>query len=272
MEKRKLSYNEALLGRGRVAEVFTWGDDLALKLFYEGRSLKSLEQEARICRLVHEAGLATPAVGDVVEVNGRHGIVCERLSGPSMLAEMSAKPWKLGRSAQTLAELHASMHHQLISDLPRQRQALRESIASVSALGDPKKDTVLQLLDELPDGKVLCHGDFHPENVVMTERGAIVIDWTTATKGNPLADVARTSLVLQLGKLPPGIPAMTRLLVRLGRSLFHKLYLGRYFRLRPEHQQQLAAWQLPIAVARMGDGIEEEQSQLRSMIDAWLAT
>ncbi len=106
----------------------------------------------------------------------------------------------------------------------------------------------------------------------MTEGGAIIIDWTTATQGNPLADVARTSLILQLGELPPGTPAITRWMVQIGRGLFHTQYLRRYFRLHPEYQQQLVAWQLPIAVARMGDGIEEEQSQLLSMVSAWLDT
>ncbi len=142
MENQGLSQIGSLIGRGRVAEVFTWGDDLALKLFYKGRSSDSIRQEARISRLVHETGLATPASGNIVEVNGRQGIIYERLVGPSMLADMSTKPWKLIRSAQTLATLHASMHHQVISELPRQRQALRDSISSVSVLGDLKVKAV----------------------------------------------------------------------------------------------------------------------------------
>ena len=270
MDNQKSSKKGSLLGRGRVAEVFTWADDLVLKLFYEGSSSNTIEQEAHISRLVHKVGLATPAVGDVVEVDGRQGIIYERLTGPSMLAEMSSKPWKLIRSAKTLSELHAAMHHNVITELPSQRQALRNSIASVSVLSEDKIDIVLKLTDKLPDGDILCHGDFHPDNIVMTERGGIIIDWTTGSRGNPLADVARTSLILQLGELPPGTPVLTRALVHVGRSLFHKLYLRHYFQLRPENRQHLAAWQLPIAVARMGDGIAEEQNHLLSMIEKWL--
>jgi len=62
------------------------------------------------------------------------------------------------------------------------------------------------------------------------------------------------------------------MLVQFGRGVFHKVYLRRYFRLQPEQLQKLAAWQLPIAVARLGYGIEGEQSQLLTMIEAWLDT
>ena len=130
----------------------------------------------------------------------------------------------------------------------------------MSSLRESKIDTVLKLTDDLPDGDILCHGDFHPDNIVMTERGSIIIDWTTASRGNLLADVARTSLILRLGELPPGTPALTREMVHFGRSLFHKTYLRQYFQLRPENRKHLSAWHLPIAVARMGDGIEEEQN------------
>ncbi len=106
------------IGRGRIAEVFAWGDNQVLKLFYNGRFPDSIVQEARIGRLVYEAGLATPAVGDIVELEGRQGIIFERMNGPSMLAEMSAKPWKLIQSARILAELHASMHNHVIANLP----------------------------------------------------------------------------------------------------------------------------------------------------------
>ncbi len=60
MDNQNSSQKGSLLGRGRVAEVFTWADDLALKLFYEGSSSNSIEQEAHISRLVHKVGLATP--------------------------------------------------------------------------------------------------------------------------------------------------------------------------------------------------------------------
>jgi len=259
--------NETLIGRGRIAEVFAWGDDQVLKLFYPGQLLDWIEEEARISRLVYETGVATPAVGDVIEVDGRHGIIYGRVHGPSMLTEMSSKPWKLGPSAKMLAKLHVSMHTKMVTNLPSQRQILQRSIQSVTVLTDQKKGAILKVLDSLPDGHVLCHGDFHPDNVVMSANGAMVIDWTTASQGNPLADAARTSLILQLGELSPGTPKLIQWMTRIGRGLFHQAYLRHYFQLHPASAQEFARWQLPMAVARLNDGIAEEQAQLLSLID-----
>lgn len=158
------------------------------------------------------------------------------------------------------------MHEKVVSNLPEQQQRLEQSILSAEALSPAQKEAAINAAKQLPSGNRLCHGDFHPDNVIMSARGAVTIDWTTANQGNPLADVARTSLLLQLGELPPGTRAMTRWLVAAGRKLFHKLYLKRYFELRPDNKQQLAAWQYPIVAARLGDGIVEEQSQLLTLL------
>ena len=138
-EQAQVISNETLLGRGRIAEVFAWGNDQVLKLSYLGQSLDWIEEEARISRLVYETGVATPAVGDIIEVDGRHGIIYGRVHGPSMLTEMSSKPWKLVPSAKMLAKPHASMHEKTVNNLPSQRQILRRSIRSVPVLTDQKK-------------------------------------------------------------------------------------------------------------------------------------
>ena len=123
-----------LIGRGRVAEVYAWGDREVVKLFHDGYSAEAVEREAEISRAVHALGLPTPAVGEVVTINNRLGIVFERLDGPSMLAEMSARPWKILAFARLLAELQFAIGNRLISGLPSQRLHLRQSIMSASSL------------------------------------------------------------------------------------------------------------------------------------------
>jgi uncharacterized protein (TIGR02172 family) len=258
-----------LIGRGRVAEVYAWGDNQVLKLFYNGRSSTWVEHEAHISRIAYETGFNTPAAGDVIEVEGRQGILFERVDGIAMLAEMSAKPWTLIRSARIMAEQQALMHEKVVAKLPTQQQHLEQSILSANALSSEQKEAAINKMQQLPTGNKLCHGDFHPDNIILSTKGAVTIDWTTASQGNPLADVARTSLILQLGDLPPGTPTMTRLLVTAGRGLFHKMYLKRYFELRPNNQEQFAAWQHPIAAARLGDGIVEEQAQLLALLSTY---
>ena len=61
---------------------------------------------------------------------------------------------------------------------------------------------------------------------------------------------------------------LTRWLVTMGRGLFHKMYLNRYFVLRPNNREQLAAWQYPIVAAHLSVGVAEEQAQLLTPLEA----
>jgi Ser/Thr protein kinase RdoA (MazF antagonist) len=47
---------------------------------------------------------------------------------------------------------------------------------------------IRERLDELPDEERVCHGDFHPDNVLLGEGGPVIIDWGPASAGHPLAD------------------------------------------------------------------------------------
>ena len=124
----------------------------------------------------------------------------------------------------------------------------------------------LERLDQLPDDDALCHGDYHPDNVLMTQTGPIIIDWGSASSGHPLADVAQTELLLQVGEPPSSAPS--RWLLASARTLVRQAYIRRYLRLRPASADEIAAWRLPIAVARLGERIAGEQEKLLRLIEA----
>ncbi|MGD9100610.1 MAG: phosphotransferase [Anaerolineae bacterium] len=258
----------AIIGEGRMAEVFAWEEGQVLKLFRAWCHPERVRHEAHIARTVQATGLAVPAVGDVVQVDGRWGIVYERVEGRSMLDCLTYKPWDLVRFARTLAELHAAMHARTTPQLPSLRRRLENKIQNAEPLPADLKAAALQALARLPDGNALCHGDFHPHNVLMSPQGPIVIDWPDATRGHPLADVARTCLLTRTGGLPASVPR--RWLVLAVRAMFRAAYLRRYFQLRPGSRELLAAWQLPVAAGRLEEGIVEEEEQLVALVKASL--
>jgi aminoglycoside phosphotransferase (APT) family kinase protein len=258
-------FKGSLLGQGRMAEIFAWEDGWALKLFREWVSEDTARYEYECAQRAHAAGAITPAVKDFVRMDGRLGIVMERVDGPGMLGVLQAQPWRLWELARMLADLHAQMHACAAPGWPSQRQLLEDAIRRAGAERPAARDAVLQALAALPDGARLCHGDFHPDNVIVTARGPMVIDWINGVRGNPLADVARTALLLQLGDPPPG--TRMRWLLQLGRGLFRAAYLRRYFQLRSElARDALAAWELPVAAARIAEGIEPEHTKLVAIL------
>ncbi|MEE9592571.1 MAG: aminoglycoside phosphotransferase family protein [Thermoplasmata archaeon] len=257
------------MGVGRTAEVLAWGDDLVLKLFYEGYPARWAEAEALATRSVQREGLPVPRVEGVTEVDGRSGIIFQRVDGPSMLAYVSRPPWPVTRMAHVLADLHARMHALRLPELPPLQSALEERIQNALGLSAEEKEAVLGALAVLPEGEGVCHMDFHPDNVLMSPDGPVIIDWMDAHTGHPLADAARTLLMLQMGEPPPGTSG--RWLINLLRRRFHRAYLKRYGRLRPAPAADLKAWRLPIAAARLGDGIPEERDRLLAMVRADLS-
>jgi uncharacterized protein (TIGR02172 family) len=246
MEKRRV------VGLGRTAEILTWDENQVLKLFHHGWSLSAVKWEENVARAVSDAGLPVPAVHGIVEFDGRYGIIYGRVDGPSMLKELISKPEKLEHFANLFAKLHTQMHALQIRGLPSQRQQLERKIRNARPLSESKQEATLRILDKLPDGDVLCHGDFHPDNILMSTRGPVVIDWNDATQGNPHADIARTLLLLQQGE-PQEPFNINKEQITSMRSLFIDIYLRSYAKIRPVSLESIGLWRLPITAARLSE-------------------
>jgi len=114
------------------------------------------EREARIMEHARAHGFPAPSVREV----RRDGLVLERIDGPTMGQHLARRPWLVREHMRTLADLHVRLH-------------------------------------AIPyEGAFLVHFDLHPDNVILSPRGPMAIDWTNAHAGNPDADVAMTWVIL----------------------------------------------------------------------------
>lgn len=251
---------EKPIARGRTADVFDWDDGYILKLFHDWFSLEDIKYEMKTARAVHASGVRSPAVKQLVHVQGRNGLVYERVRGDSMLEVFQRKPWTALSLARTFAHLHVQMHSCVFdASVPAQRRKIQNKIREAESLHVLIKDSLLKHLETLPEGDRVCHGDFHPANVLMSQTDSTVIDWIDASRGNPLADVARTSIIL-LGAL--ATKQIRNPLARLFIRLFHTTYLDQYFRLRPGGRDEYRRWLPIVAGARLSENIPE--------LEAWL--
>jgi thiamine kinase len=161
--------------------------------------------------------------------------------------------------------LHASIHECSMPDLPPYAEVFGHAIKAARWLPEGLRPAVLRRLDSLPGGDSLCHGDMHPGNIVMTSRGPIIIDWMTAARGHPLADVARSIVLIRSG--PPGLSGVRRRLLGTATGLFQAAYLQRYGELRPLDRDLLAAWLPVVAAARMDEQIEGQRDWLLGIVE-----
>jgi Phosphotransferase enzyme family len=250
------------VAEGREAEMFAWGDGKVLRLLRAGFDPVGLENEARGLDVAYRCGIAVPKPGERVNLDGRAGIVLDRIDGVDLLTELGRQPWTVVRAARMCGEAQARMHECRVAShaLPLLRNKLERQLAS--PLVPPELSEVAKRrLDLLPDGDALCHYDFHPANVMRSVKGPVVIDWPNAARGAPEADVARTLLLLGAGEPLSPTPVM-QVLTKVGRDLFKWLYLGSYMRERQLDKAEVERWALPVAVARLAEDIEVERPGL----------
>jgi aminoglycoside phosphotransferase (APT) family kinase protein len=256
------------IAEGREAEMFAWEDGTILRLLRSPDGAWQNELQKTALEVARSSGVRVPAVLGTATVEGRPGLIMERIEGVDYLTLIGRQPWQVFRAARISGELHAKLHAaQGPSDLEALKERLRRQIESLSELPPPLADFALEALDACPDGDRLCHGDFHPGNILHSKVGPVLIDWTNATRGSPEADVARTNLMLRVGEPPPGTSAFLRVLARVGRGILLSGYKRAYRRVRTLDQELMARWELPVAAARLSEGIKEEVPALMKYLE-----
>lgn len=263
------------MGQGRTADIFVADDNKVLKLYKKGFPIEAIHEEYGVSRYVHNLGIHVPRPFEMVEREGRLGIIFERVPGTSLLHLMTQRPLRIKRFSRTLAALHHHVHSHSAADLNRNhKEILAHNIQSAPLLTDAEKSKIIRYLQGLPEDHKLCHGDYHPDNVLVgDESHSWVIDWMTGMAGHPLGDLARSVLLLTYGTLPEGTPKTKGLLINFFRRRIKNQYIRHYMKLANKDYAEADAWILPVAAARLADGIPDaEKNALLLDIRARLKT
>jgi hypothetical protein len=197
-------------------------------------SKQAIFREAAINAAVEALGLPVPAVWSVQQIDGCWGIVLDRVSGVSFAEQMLGDPACIPQRLQILANLHARIHTHVADQFSSLKGRLATGITRTTLLDEPQRQILLNGLREMPNGDHLCHGDFHPRNVLGEASQPIVIDWPNACCGDPAADVCRSYLILKLHAIEISEP-----------------YLDAYCQVARVSRQIILNWLPYIAAARL---------------------
>ena len=237
-----------LLAAGQRAEVFEWGCHV-LKLCRSAGSKPVMFREAAINAAVEALGLPVPAVWSVQQIHGRWGIVFDRVSGASFAERMRGDPAAIPELLQTLARLHTRIHDHVGDEFGGLKSWLASNISRSIVLDEPQRQILLSGLKDMPEGNRLCHGDFHPSNVLGEVSRPIVIDWPNASCGDPAGDVCRSYLILKLHANEIAEP-----------------YLDAYCRAASLRRQAILGWLPYVAAARLAEDVPGEQPSLLELV------
>ena len=254
------------IGIGRTAEVYRVGDGKAVKLFNQGISPAQVNYEAAISEKVAAVCLRAPKFFGLAHFEERNGLQYELIAGETLALETARHPFRMIRFARELGKVHQEIHSINLPGLRSVVEVYVEKIRQYLPLNVNMRNELIEFLEN-GQGETLCHGDFHPENVLVDQDGYLrVIDWVNAYCGNPLSDVARTYYLLRKGVSPVKKRFLIRLTEFFIKPFVARIYLQSYFSNGPLPKKEFSVWQLIIHIARYKNCIKKEQLYLEKAI------
>lgn len=248
--------------------MFAWEDGKLLRLLRNPAHLGGTRWEAAGSRAAIAGGVRVPAIYETLAVDGRPGMVVERIDGRDLLAEIAAKPWRVWSIGKACGTLHARLNSVAAgTELAELRERLAEQIRRSSLVPERYAEHALRELEALPEGEWLCHGDFHPGNVMRAGDELVVIDWPNATRGDYHADFARSTLMLRLGDPPPEAAWLIRFGAKFARGLLLRSYEGAYQKATRVDPVLHRRWELVRAIHRLQEGIKSEREKVLRLIE-----
>ena len=260
------------LAEGRVSNVYISKDKHVLKLLHKTVPDEKVDDEFRRCQIITKAGVTSPRALEIVEVDGRRGIIFEWAGERDLMNAKLGNPLNLNSGSEFMSKVHQEFLNREAPELPDiKKEALRMSRLLPEGTIRPEQFEILQrYLDRLPSGNNICHMDFHPGNIMLTNGyndGYQVIDWSEAVKGVPAADIAMSSLILSMAENSPGTSILLQIIIPIFRKAFEKRYRVHVTSHMGITDESLQNWMLVAGIFRLAAwNIEVEREFLTGLI------
>ena len=235
----------------RAEKVIYRDDDKTIKLFNESYSKSNVLNEALNQARVEETGLAMPGLREVTTVDGKWAIVLDYIDGETLSDLMEKHPEKEDEYLELFVNLQLEIHSKTAPMLGKLKDKMNRKISEAD-LDATTRYELHTRLEGMPKHKKVCHGDFNPSNIIITEDGTpYILDWAHATQGNASADVARTYLLFCLK----------------GEEKLANDYLNLFCKKSNTAKQYVQKWMPIVAASQSVKGNEKEREFLLSWCD-----
>ncbi len=170
----------------------------AIKAFDSSFSKADILNEALNQARVEDTGLNIPKVVEITKIEDRWAIVSDYIPGRTLDRLMKENPDKADEYLNLFVDLQLEMHSKKVPLLNSLREKMNRKISQADLDATTRYDLHTRL-EAMPKHDKLCHGDFNPSNIIISDDGTpYILDWSHATRGNASADAARTYLLFWL--------------------------------------------------------------------------
>lgn len=177
--------------------IYRDGDD-CVKVFGDDFAKDDVLAEALNQARVEHTGLNIPKIKAVTMIDDKWAIVSEYIKGKTLDRLMAETPDKKHEYMEMFVDLQIKVQSCTCPLLPKLKDKMSRKISQADLDATTRYDLHTRL-EGMPKHNKLCHGDFNPGNIIITDDGTpYILDWSHATQGNASADVARTYLLFWL--------------------------------------------------------------------------
>ncbi len=230
--------------------VYRDGDN-AIKVFESEYKKSDILNEALNQARVEETSLNIPRLREVTVVDGKWTIVTDFIEGKTLAQLMSENPDKLDEYLDLFVELQMKVHEQKCPLLSKLKDKMNKKISD-TALDATTRYELHTRLEGMPKHNKVCHGDFNPSNIIISNDGTpYILDWAHVTQGNASADVARTYLLFWLD----------------GKGEIADKYLKLFCKKSDTAIQYVQKWMPIVAASQSVKGKPEEKELLLSWVN-----
>ena len=259
--------NLTLLAEGAQARVYHYGDDKVLRVIRCSEDETLVKNEIAVIGALRGAGVLVPKTYEYMQIGDHPAIMSEKIKGISLMEYLNRHLLRIVQVGRWLGELHLQLAA-AASEVALQpgRARARYIVNQSEWLDESRMDFVLSLIDGLPDGSDLCHGDFHPGNILRQGDQNYIIDWVGVNRGDLLSDAANTYLLMNNTPILPGVGSVRFALMRLMGPLLSRGYMGALGRGRPIDTGVFSQWLVVKAAERTVHGTPGEKERLAAFI------
>ena len=192
--KRNVSVENCVkIGAGACGEVFRLDDETIIKLYYPRISQEDIEREKDLAKKAFVMGVPTAISYDIVESDGRTGVVYELINSKTISELIREDPEHIEKYAELYADVCRSIHsiEAQPGALPDFKDINREDIPNVTGISDEERGYLYELLDLVPDRMSCIHGDLNINNIMVQNGECCLIDMGEFSTGTPMFDLSR---------------------------------------------------------------------------------
>jgi len=253
--------NKKLIGVGRTSEVYEYNNDCVLKLYYS-ETEEIVKKEYNFAKYVFDKNIRTPEPIEIIKIDNRYGIIFKKVNGKSLLNNIMNNIFMMKKMFSKMAYLHYDINKIDFNDNSyTYKKYLKWAINESKYLSNNEKDKLICYISKLPDGNKLCHGDFHPENIICDNDKLYIIDWMTGMQGAMAADVARTEMILRNADIPGKTSFFIKILNKIVSNMVANIYVKKYCKISGIKLNEINIWKLPLYVARLHENNSKKEEE-----------